>query len=235
MRKIKVGICDDFPLIVEELSNIISHYLDKKGSAYEIFKFYGGTEVLDLIQELDLLFLDIEMPGLDGIEIGAMIQKKNVQCKIIMATAREDRFKEAFRISAFRFVTKPFDDEEIFMALDEAIELMIGIENVELYMNRIPYNIQQKDILYAKAYESYVGVAVNKKGMMRKDVSLTKLFSTLDSRLFYRADRKYVVNLDFIESYRRGIVKIADLEIRIPRAKKKEFEKVYEEFLFRYR
>lgn len=234
MQKVKIGICDDFPEVVEVLSNIVSEHLDKKEYAYKIEKFYNGTDLLESIQEMDIVFLDIEMPGLDGIEIGGRIQESNGDCKIIMATGRVDRFKEAFRISAFRFVTKPFDPEEIISALDEALNSMLGIETVELYLNRIPYNVQQKDILYVKAYESYVGVYVKNRGMMRKDMSLTKIMPLLDRRLFYRADRKYAVNLALIEEYKRGVIKITDVEIKIPRGKKKEFEREYEEFRFRY-
>ena len=234
MQKIKIGICDDFPEAVETLSDIVSNCLEKKEYAYKIEKFYNGTDILAVIQQMDIVFLDIEMPGTDGIETGARMQKSNADCKIIMATSRADRFKEAFRINAFRFVTKPFDSEEIALVLDETLNSMLGIETVELYLNRIPYNVQQKDILYVKAYESYVGVFVKNRGMMRKDMSLTKIMSLLDSRIFYRADRKYAVNLSFIEDYRRGVIKITDIEIKVPRGKKKDFEKEYEEFRFRY-
>lgn len=234
MREIVIGICDDLPQVVEELSGIICGNLESRCCEYQIKKFHDGEELLKVIHELDVVFLDIEMPKMDGIEVGKIIQERKVACKIIMATARVDRFKEAFRINAFRFITKPFDNAEIEMVLDDILKEMIGFDTVELYLNRIPYHIHQKDIMYIKAYESYVGVQVKNREMMRKDVSLVKMLALLDERLFYRADRKYVVNLRAIDMYDHGVIKLGDLEIKLPRVKKKEFEKIYEEFLFTY-
>lgn len=232
---ITIGICDDVPEVLEELGHMISEVLNERVCEYKIEKFSTGEKALFMAARLNILFLDIEMPEMDGIAVGEQIHKMNEDCKIIMATARVDRFKEAFKIRAFRFITKPFDIEELTMVLDEAIDLLSGTKTVKLHLNRIPYDIQQGDIVYVKAYESYVGAYVKNGKMMRKDISLSKMFSLLDERLFYRVARGYIINLSFIEFYRKGVLKIADLEIGIPRMKKKDFEKRYEEYCFKYR
>lgn len=232
---VNIGICDDVPEVVEKLSIIISDIMREMNSECKIEKFYSGVEVFPLLYQLDALFLDIEMPRMDGIQVGLKMQEYNSDCKIIMATGRVERFKEAFRIKAFRFITKPFDKDEIEMVLYETLQELRERKTIELYLNRIAYEIEQKDILFVKAYESYVGVMVKKIGMMRKDLSLTKIIAFLDDRLFYRVNRRYIVNLIFVESYKKGIVKVAGMEIKISNVKKKDFEKKYEEFKFKYK
>ncbi|NLK76986.1 MAG: response regulator [Clostridiales bacterium] len=105
---IKIGICDDEKIVLSVLGTLVKQSLEELEEGGKIINFHSGEELLEEVEKLDVLFLDIEMPGLDGIEVGSQIQKRNLDCKVIMATSRQDRFKEAFKINAFRFITKPF-------------------------------------------------------------------------------------------------------------------------------
>lgn len=220
----KIGICDDEILIVNMLERMVEGCLKKKNIDFEIHTFDSGEKLLKDGAEMDAVFLDIEMPFLDGIEAGKQFQKTNPHCKIIMATCKTERFKESFKIHAIRFVTKPFEIEEIEEALDVALQSRIGMETIELYESRNKYDIVQRNIKYIWAYDSYAEFAVGNK-VMRKEVSLTALEGYLDSSLFFRVNRKYIVNLFWIRRYKNGIIFIDDKEIRVARNKKKEFEK----------
>lgn len=232
---IKIGICDDMPYAVDELNEIVSNYLIRKNYEFAILKFSCGSEVIQSMDELNILFLDIEMPDMDGIEVGEQFCCKKSNCKIIMATSRIERFKEAFRIQAFRFVSKPFEVLEVEKALEDSLDLMIGADTIELYENRLLYQIQQKDICYVVAYESYVEVILLNRRKMRKDISLSKMQELLDECLFYRINRKYLVNMSYIEKYDGESIAVDNIKIKIPRVKKKDFEYIFKEFSIRYR
>ena len=89
-----IGICDDLKAAVLELQGIIEEYCRKKEITADIVTFDRGEEALLHIDSVDILFLDMEMPGMDGIETGKEILKKKKDCKIIMETSHEERFKE---------------------------------------------------------------------------------------------------------------------------------------------
>lgn len=235
MKEVVIGICDDLPFAVDELNEIVSNYLERKEYKATILKFLHGSEVIPYMDELDILFLDIEMPDMDGIEVGEQFFQNKSNCKIIMATSRIERFKEAFRIQAFRFVSKPFEVAEVENALEDSLDLMIGTDTIELFENRISYQIQQKDICYVVAYESYVEVMLLNGRKMRKDVSLNKMQDLVDKYLFYRINRKYLVNMSYIEKCNGENIVIDDMKIKIPRVKKKDFEYIFKEFSIRYR
>lgn len=235
MKEVVIGICDDLSFAVDELNEIVSNYLEKKEYKATILKFAHGSEVIPYMDELDILFLDIEMPGMDGIEVGEQFCHKKSNCKIIMATSRIERFKEAFRIQAFRFVSKPFEVAEVENALEDTLSLMIGTDTIELFENRIMYHIQQKDICYVVAYESYVEAILLNRRKMRKDISLSKMQELLDKCLFYRINRKYLVNMSYIEKHDGESITIDNMKIKIPRVKKKDFEHIFKEFSIRYR
>ena len=210
--------------------------MTKKKIEATLLYFFDAEEVLHCIEEVDILFLDIDMPGKDGIQVGQELRKRGSQCKIIMATGREDRFKETYRFSPFRFATKPFMKEEIEEYLEEVMKTFVGRNRVEFYKARVPYNIEEHQIQYIRAYDGYVEAKVNGRDvLLRKETSLGKLEEELDVHLFYRVNREYMVNMYYIEDYKSGIVYICDLQIKVSRRNKKEFEKKFQEFDLKYR
>lgn len=93
---IRIGICDDEKYIVPILKEKIASCIRKYTTDVEYLEFFSGEELINCEKELDILFLDIDMPGLDGIAAGKIFRTRQRDCKIIMATGRADRMKEAF-------------------------------------------------------------------------------------------------------------------------------------------
>lgn len=235
---LKIGICDDESLIIEALHRKILEIADKNGWDISVSCYDSGRTLLEEVDTLEAVFLDIDMPELDGIETGRRICEMNSDCKIIMATGRADRYKEAFHIKAFRFVTKPFDEDEIEEALQAVFNTQIGMENIELYEKRNSYQIPQRDILYITAYDGYSEFAVSGKDTnrtLRKDCSLLELEQELSKEMFFRVSRQYIVNLGKISEYVKGSILIQDKRILISRRRKKEFEQAYLEYDLNYR
>ena len=107
----------------------------------EIAVYYSGESVLKDEITPDILFLDIEMPGMDGFEVAIKIKERQPLCKIIMATGRDDLMKESFKVAPFRFVSKPFLRDEVTEALLSAKEAIVGHELVEIVDNRTIHKV----------------------------------------------------------------------------------------------
>ncbi len=223
---IKIGICDDEPIILEILDELIEECLLEMKAEGEIILFHSGDEVLEEIESLDILFLDIEMPGMDGIEVGHKIKNYKTDCNIVLATGREERYKEAFRIKAFNFVTKPFEKEEIKETLEMCFEERLDMKKIEVYNQRNKFEIYLKDVRYILAGDSYVEFILE-KGRFRKEISLLKLEKTLDKRIFFRINRHCIVSMRWITKYKDGIIFMEDMQFKISRRNKKEFERRY--------
>ena len=234
MSKIVIGICDDEMMAVLQIKKIVSDYMDKVKKEAQILLFQSGKELLEHMEKLQILFLDIEMPEMDGIEAGKIIYKRNRDCKIIMATGRMERFKEVFKIEAFRFVTKPFSVREIEDALEDIFDTMIGMKEIEFYENRTVHKIQQKNIKYFKAYGGFIEAKVGNR-LLRKEISLLKLEELLEENIFYRINREILVNMFYIGSYREGVITVGTQKFKVSRRRKKDFEKTFIEFDLKYR
>jgi Response regulator of the LytR/AlgR family len=232
--KMIIGICDDEPLIVRALTRLVGQSLEKLKIEAEITTFLSGDSMIKRVEDLDAAFLDIDMPEMDGIEVGKAIIKRNPNCKIIMATGKVERFKDTFKINAFRFVTKPFDIDEIEEALEALIKLKIGEEVIPLFLNRLQYNIPQKKIKYFKAFNGY-SEAMVEEICFRKELSLNEIEELLDNRLFARINKQYIVNMQFVEYYKNSKIKIGENVFPVSRRKQKDFEKKYINFDINYR
>lgn len=99
--------------------------------------------------------------------VGKIIKEKNADCPIIMSTSHVERFKDAFKIKAFRFVTKPISAEEVEEALMEIFDEKCVA--VEAFYKREKYSLRRQDIMYVVAYNGYVLLNVCGKEF-RKDI-----------------------------------------------------------------
>jgi len=231
---IRIGICDDEKYIVPILKEKIASCIRKYTTDVEYLEFFSGEELINCEKELDILFLDIDMPGLDGIAAGKIFRTRQRDCKIIMATGRADRMKEAFFLEAYRFITKPFEDAEIEEAVQAFTKSQVGFQRISAYENRRLCEVHQYQIVYVQTYDSYTEFCVGHR-ILRSEMSLRKLEGELDSRIFVRIDKKYMINLKYVEDYQDGIVFIAGMQLKVARRRIQTFEERYREFDLRYR
>ncbi|MBR4671330.1 MAG: response regulator transcription factor [Butyrivibrio sp.] len=234
MGKICIGICDDQSEIVEELGELVKKVLEEiPFNELRILKSTSPLKILREIKNIDILFLDMDMPEMDGIKAGKEVMLENPACKIIIATAREDRVKEAFFISAFRFITKPFKYEELKEAVITALEETPGDNEIEAFRERVSFNLKERDISMIRAYNGYVEIMVG-DNVFRKDISLNALEEQLDDRIFFRINRQYLVNFRHISSYKKNKVVVNNKTFVISVRRHKEFFKKYMEYDLRY-
>lgn len=232
--KLILGICDDEELICKELASVIHKIMDEQKITGEVEYFTSGKDLLKVIDRVGLVFLDMDMPDLDGMEVGKEIEIRNPECKIVVASSREDRFKETYRIHPLRFISKPFDEEEVRDAIQAYTENLIGYTEIEMYHDRKSYWFRQRDIQYISAFRGYVEMMVD-GCMYRKDISLKQLEDTLDKEIFYKVHKSYIVNLLWVKEVKADEVVVGKIMIPLSRRQKREFEDAYIRFDLKYR
>ena len=221
-EKVFIALCDHNHNVHDEVLRFLKAYEEEKNVRCILTHIYATSELLSLRKPFDILLLEIDMPETDGIEAAFRLKDKGMDCKIILLTGRVDRFKEAFKIGAIRFVTKPVEKEELFEAIDAARMHVEGRGMVEVFLDGRPYRIMQREITYIMANGSETKV-FTRNYSYRSENTLVGWKEQLDESLFSLCHRSYLVNLSQIAYIEKAAAVLKTGE-KVPVARRKEKE-----------
>lgn len=225
--RLTAALCDDEPYIHDAVQELMDDYTKERKIPFEMYHIYSAQELISFEEEINFLLLDIDMPGMDGIEAARILNARGINYKIVMLTSKAERFKEAFKIGAFRFVTKPISREELFEAVDEVRERMVGMGKVQAYRDGILYEIVQRDILYLMADGNSVRIYTEREEY-RSERPLKEWMEELDVQMFFACHRSYIVNLGKIATIGKDTADLITGEkVPISRRKRTELQQVF--------
>jgi two-component system response regulator LytT len=215
-------IVDDEQLARDELAFLLHEVEDVEVVA----QGQNGVEAVNLVKEHnpDLLFLDVQMPGLDGFGvIKKLLDKKVALPKIVFATAFDQYAVKAFEVNAVDYLLKPFDRKRVLQAVEKARRKMesggASAEQLETLVrmlgNQKPqalkvllkaggrmFLVNQKDICFASIADGVISVVTSGVNGMEGQSNcrtLEELLESLDPDLFWRAHRSFLVNINRIK------------------------------------
>jgi DNA-binding LytR/AlgR family response regulator len=210
-------IVDDEPIARDIIINYCSHL----PLLHILAVCENALEAKNILQEqnVDILFLDIHLPILDGISLLKVL--KNTP-QVIFTTAFKEYAINAFDLEACDYLVKPFSLERFIVAVDKAIERLNASERKTLMKNANEenylffktdgkiYKIKHDDILYAEAKGNYTKIVTNNL-IITPNISFTKFEKMLPAIIFVRVHRSFIINkskIDHIEGNRLFINKV---------------------------
>ena len=223
---------DDEPLAL----GLVSKFIEQTPFLNLAGRYSGAVDALKAIhiQKIDLIFLDIQIPDLNGIELARVLDKGTDKPRIIFTTAYNQFALEGYKVDALDYLLKPFNYEEFLHAAQKALnyaELLNKPATQPLVINEPKYaddnylflkveyqlvRIALDDILYIESLKDYVKVDLKNAG--KPILSLTSL-KALEERLppkgFMRVHRSFIVSLDKITSMTKNSVQIGKKQITI--------------------
>jgi two-component system LytT family response regulator/two-component system response regulator LytT len=213
-------IVDDEQLARDELAYLLNH-----SDVSVVAQGKNGLEAVNLIREHnpDLVFLDVQMPGLDGFGvIKKLLDRKVPMPKIVFATAFDQYAVKAFEVNAIDYILKPFDKKRIAQAIEKArAKIASGngpVEKLETLVRMLAsqkpstakilikaagrlFLADPKDICFATIEDGVISVTTSGHMGMEGQSNcrtLEELFENLDANLFWRAHRSFLVNKNHI-------------------------------------
>lgn len=207
---IRIAICDDEQDAVVLHEEMVRKSLQTSGIGYKITTYTQSSNLLyDITDDgffYDLILLDIEMPGVTGMEISEKIKPFLPNVKIIFVTSHLEYAIDAFELSIFRYVPKDNLDNRLVAAVTDAaklIELEAGKEyaiQTSSRMEKIPY----KDIYYIQRDGKNASI-VSSTGISKVRKSLQQVYDELNTPEFIFIDRGYIVNIIQIMKISHGM------------------------------
>ena len=196
--KIKTIIVDDNVQILNSLKNHLVNfdYIDLIHSTLDSEDF---LEVV-LEEKPDLVIMDIDMPRLNGIELGKILREKLPYLEIVYVTSHGEYIKEAFTVYASDFIEKPYDLERLKLTLNRIAKKMNATENIyEIKSHKTIRHVRVSEIICIEAFKRKTTIYTD-KDTFEADYSLKDLIALLDSKHIYKSARSFCLNLLKVDS-----------------------------------
>lgn len=196
----KIGICDDDAAQREYLAGIAAQWAEKRRCLIEVKQYADAENFLFEYSEekdFDILLLDIEMPGVSGIELAKTVRRENAAVQIIFVTGYYEYFGDGFDVSALHYLIKPVDAGKLLPVLDRAAGNLNHRQRCVLVSTPdADVKLSLADIIYAEAENVYV-IVHTVRGNYRTRSTLAKFAQQLDET-FFKVHRSYVAGLKYI-------------------------------------
>ena len=213
----KAIICDDEKSTCSELEEIILKYAKEKRVPLVTEVFYSGDILLDYLkrEKINILFLDIELPGKDGVMVGKYIREvlEEENIFLVYISSKENYALHLFQNRPFDFLVKPIEQAKIYHVLDNICRIS-GKNSAEFkfQVQNSTYCILYKDILYFQSDGRKINI-VMKKEVRTFYGKLNEIEEKLPENLFLRIHKSYLVNKSYVKGFTYEWVKMLNGDV----------------------
>lgn len=197
----RIAIADDQQMDAEQIQSICQAYLTTHCIQAEIDCFSSGEDLLKSFKPslYSLIFLDIYMEQLNGIETARQIRQSDLQCMIIFLTSSREHALEAYPIHPFDYLLKPFQPERIQQVLDDAFRVLPKTQRyLELRTERRNLRLPFSELCYATSSNHYILFTTFRQEQIKCYMTFSELWRQLqtDPR-FLQCNRGIALNMDY--------------------------------------
>ena len=218
---LSIAVCDDEVLQCCTLSNKIREILEQRNLSCTIRQFYNGNALLQEAGHFDILFLDILMQGLDGMETARIFRQSSSDQILIFISSSRDYVWNAYDVEAFHYLLKPIDDRKLAAVLLRAVQKTRKHPREYLVIRR---ERQQKKVFLDNIRYFEIRGRMIEVHETADRFAYYEQIRVLEDRLqgkgFFRCHKSFLVNLNYVDSYNRQELLLDNGE-RIPIAKRR--------------
>ena len=205
----RILLCDDDSIFLSQLEAYIQSYFKK--NKYRCPDIVTYTDAVQLFQdqgEKDMVFLDVEMPGISGIDAGKALKQSNPDLIIFIITAYSEYLDDAMRFQVFRYLTKPLDKQRLYRNLQDAISLYnaadccIAVETKEMCVT-----VKAQDIVYVETNQNQVTVHTTEKNY-KSTQSMKFWRDKLTMGCFFITHRSFIVNMEYVSDFDHFMIRL---------------------------
>ena len=226
---VKIGICDDEPEMRKPLRQILEQVLQLQGVEYLISESESGEELTAGISclDIDILFLDIEMRSLDGIETAKLLRRKGMKGIIIFVTAYPDFVFQGYEVHAFHYILKPYRKEKIEEVLRQALH--------ELDLSKEQYFVieQKARVIRIPLSQTIAFQSDRRKVEALLEEDFVAFYGRIDEvcrelpSCFILIHNRYIVNLNYVTTLEKDRCILGSRSFPVSRAFRQELETAF--------
>jgi DNA-binding LytR/AlgR family response regulator len=231
---IKIGICDDKANDIKMLSEALYEY----DHSFKITTYMNAESLLEDLYDskilFDILFLDIYMPGLNGVEAAGKIRARMNDTIIIFFSSSDEHYAEAYEVFAFNYLLKPIDKVKLNRTLDQALANLSkeSQKQIRFSYKAKTYRIFCKDIRYIESKDKIIYFHMSNHNILQCYAKMDDILKQLPEELFIRCHQSFTVNIVPISEMGDKYFRIDNEVISISKKYLKYAKDKYFEYLF---
>lgn len=233
MINIRIAIVEDDSQCVKVFRELLDKYSQKKNYNFIVEWFKNGMDFISDYEPIyDIVFLDINMPHLDGIETARMLRKQDNNVALIFMTNLVQYAVKGYEFNALDFMVKPLKSFDLEMKLNKAIDFTMSNHDRSILLNMgdVLKKISVFDLLYIEVI-NHTLIYHTEKSVYKVYGQLKKIEEELVNLNFYRCNNSYLINLRHVMEIHGDYIVVGKDRVPLSRRKKKEFMIKLAEFM----
>lgn len=221
---IKIAIVDDDAKNAEQLADFCKKYAAESGKALTHYIYKDGLSFLEQYRPFDIIFMDIEMPLMNGLDTAKKIRKIDEKAIIIFVTIMAQYAIKGYEVNALDFVIKPVNWHSFAFKLKKAVSIAENSQKSEVLIS-FERNLKRLDVanIYYVENTRHRVLYHTHQGPVEEYTSLAKAEKRLSENRFVRCNNYCLVNLDCVTEIKNMSVVVKGKELPMSRSKKREF------------
>lgn len=226
----RIILCDDEDIFSEQLKDYLEIFFDNNKLEQPVIDIFdNGEMLLKDTGNKDIVFLDVEMPGLSGIHIGNELKKYNPDIIIFIVTSYSEYLDEAMRFHVFRYLTKPVDKQRLFRNMKDAIYQYTTVNaKITIETKDGVEVVKMSDIVCVEIINRRTIIHTNKKDYQSVN-NMQYWLDHLDKACFFQSHKSFIVNMEYVTRFDTSMIYLAGgkLEAYLTRRRFKQFKNSY--------
>ncbi len=210
--KLHFAICDDNPEQLKYMEELTREWGKQTKQPADVSTFLSAEAFLFEYEEnkrFDILLLDIEMPGMDGISLAKKLRQTDESLHIIFVTGYDKYIADGYDVAAFHFLIKPVKKEKFFEVLTKALEFIKRRSKILFFnTNRSVVKVPLDTITYIESEQNYINVHTESETHHVK-MTLANIEAMLDES-FFRTGKSFIVGLKYVKSISKTCITLDD-------------------------
>ncbi|MCI8726107.1 MAG: response regulator transcription factor [Hungatella sp.] len=230
---IHIAICDDEKYMSDYIRVMASDFFRKKNKEIHLRTFLSGEELLSYSGPIDILFLDIQMKDMDGMETARKLRADRFRGSLIFITVLKEMVFQSFEVQAYDYLVKPVDKKQFEKTMDRLYTSMCSASGDSLlvqkgYEGRI---IPKDEIVFCEIIERKIYLNLASCEVVDYYERIENLETKLDE-YFFRCHRSYLINLKHLKGYKNGTAYMDNgKKVPVSRMRSKEFSSVVLQYM----